>query len=310
DWSLFDNRLTGQFDYYTRTTNDLLLQERLSSTLGYANQYTNFGQVQNSGLEFGVTAVILKGSETRVRWKSFFNIATNRNKLVSLPDQFDEDAFSATVNGFSSKLQPGDVIGGFYAYRALGVYPTDADAVLRDPEGSIIYEADGETAKYMRYGSNTGHQFKGGDMIFEDINGDGIINQLDRVQIGDANPLFFGGWNNTLNYRNWALTVNFQYQYGNDVINGTRFEMERMAYSHNQSRSVLARWRRQGDITDMPRAQPDGEWNRVASSRWVEDASYLRLKTVSLTYNAGRGVTDRLGLGIRQLRSEEHTSEL
>src|SRR5690606_4104324 len=133
DWSLFDNRLTGQFDYYTRTTNDLLLQERLSSTLGYANQYTNYGQVQNSGVEFGVTAVILKGSETRVRWKSFFNIATNRNKLVSLPDQFDEDAFSATVSGFSSKLQPGDVIGGFYAYRALGVYPTDADAILRDP---------------------------------------------------------------------------------------------------------------------------------------------------------------------------------
>jgi TonB-linked outer membrane protein, SusC/RagA family len=301
DWSLFDNRLTGQFDYYTRTTNDLLLQERLSTTLGYENQYTNFGQVRNSGLEFGVTAVILKGSDTRVRWKSFFNIAANQNKLMSLPSQFDEDAFSATVSGFSSKLQPGDVIGGFYAYRALGVYATDADAILRAPDGNIIYEADGVTPKYMRYGSNTGHQFKGGDMIFDDINGDGIINQLDRVQIGDANPLFFGGWNNTVNYRNWALTVNFQYQYGNDVINGTRIQMEQMRYSHNQSRSLLARWRRQGDITDIPRALPDGEWNRVASSRWVEDASYLRLKTVSLTYNADREFTNRLGLGIRQL---------
>src|SRR5690606_39306805 len=90
--------------------------------------------------------------------------------------------------------RPGDVIGGCYAYRALGVYPTDADAILRDPAGNIICEADGVTPKYMRYGSNTGHQFQGGDMIYEDINGDGIINQLDRVQVGDANPLFFGGW--------------------------------------------------------------------------------------------------------------------
>lgn len=301
DWSLFDNRLSGQLDFYTRTTNDLLLQERLSSTLGYATQHINFGQVRNSGLELGVTAVILKGSENRVRWKSFFNIATNRNELLSLPDQFNEDAFSATRNGFSSKIQEGDVIGGFYAYRALGIYATDADAILRGQDGSIIYEADGITPKYIRYGSNTGHQFKGGDMIYEDINGDGIINELDRVQVGDANPLLFGGWNNTLNYRNWALAVNFQYQYGNDVINGTRIRMEQMAFSHNQSRSILARWRRQGDLTAIPRAQPGAEWNRIASSRWVEDGSYLRLKTVSLTYNAARGFTSRLGLGISQL---------
>ncbi|MEC3878978.1 SusC/RagA family TonB-linked outer membrane protein [Parapedobacter sp. 10938] len=301
DWSLFDDRLSGQLDFYSRTTNDLLLQERLSTTLGYETQYTNFGTVRNSGWELGITAVLLKGSDTRVRWKSFFNIATNRNELLHLPDQFNEEAFSATRNGFTSKLQEGDVIGGFYAYRALGVFPTDEAAILRGPDGDIIYEADGIMPKYLRYGSNTGHRFKGGDMIFDDVNGDGIINELDRVQIGDANPLFFGGWNNTMNYRKWVLTVNFQYQYGNDVINGTRIQMEQMAYSHNQSRSIMGRWRRQGDIADIPRAQPDGAWNRVASSRWVEDGSYLRLKTVSLTYNAGREFTSRLGLGIRQL---------
>src|SRR5690606_3728734 len=197
DWSIFDDRLAGQLDFYTRTTNDLLLQERLSSTLGYGSQYINFGQVRNEGWELGITAVILKGGENRVRWKSFFNIATNKNTLLKLPDQFNAEAFSATRNGFSSKLQEGDVIGGFYAYRALGVYAVDADAELRDPQGNIIHEADGITPKYLRFGSTTGHQFRGGDMIYEDINGDGIINELDRVQIGDANPRFFGGWNNT-----------------------------------------------------------------------------------------------------------------
>ncbi len=301
DWALFSNRLTGQLDFYQRTTTDLLLNERLSSTLGYSSQYVNFGMVRNTGIEFGVTAVILEGRNNGLRWKSFFNIATNQNKLLELPEQFDERAFSVTRNGFSSKLQRGDVIGAFYGYKALGVYPTDADAILKDPEGNIIYESDGITPKYMRFGSSTGHIFRGGDMIYDDVNGDGIINELDRIQIGNASPLFYGGWNNTFNLKNWALTVNFQYHVGNDVINGTRIQMEQMNYSHNQSQSILARWRRQGDITEMPRAQPDNTWNRAASSRWVEDGSYLRLKTVSLTYNAGKEFINRLNIGIRQL---------
>ncbi|WP_018626569.1 SusC/RagA family TonB-linked outer membrane protein [Niabella aurantiaca] len=301
DWSFFRDRLTGQLDFYSRTTNNLLLQERLSSTLGYASEYINFGTVRNSGWELGITGVILKGGENKLRWKSFFNIATNKNKLLKLPELFDENAFSVSQWGFTSKLQEGDVIGGFYGYRALGVYSRDADAILRDDAGNIIYEADGTTPKYMRFGSVTGLQLKGGDMIYDDVNGDGVINELDRVQIGDANPLFFGGWNNTFNYKNWIFTVNLQYQTGNDVINATRLSMERMLYSHNQSRSILSRWRRQGDITDMPRAQPDNEHNSAASTRWVEDGSYVRLKTVSLTYNAGKRFVQRLGLGIQQV---------
>src|SRR5690606_2309035 len=186
-----------------------------------------------------------------------------------LPPLFNEQAFQVSAYGFTSKLQEGDVIGGFYGYRALGVYARDEDAILRDDEGNIIYEADGINPKYMRYGSATGRQFAGGDMIYEDVNKDGVINELDHVQIGDANPLFYGGWNNTFNYKNWVLTVNFQYQSGNHIINATRIQMEQMRYSHNQSRSIMARWRRQGDVTDIPRAQPDNSWNAVASTRWV-----------------------------------------
>jgi len=301
DWGMFNDRVTGQLDFYSRTTRNLLLEERLSSTLGYSSQYINFGTVRNSGWELGITTIILKGGGNKLRWKSFFNIATNRNKLLELPPLFNEQAFQVSAYGFTSKLQEGDVIGGFYGYRALGVYARDEDAILRDDEGNIIYEADGITPKYMRYGSATGRQFAGGDMIYEDVNKDGVINELDRVQIGDANPLFYGGWNNTFNYKNWVLTVNFQYQSGNHIINATRIQMEQMRYSHNQSRSIMARWRRQGDVTDIPRAQPDNSWNAVASTRWVEDGSYLRLKTVSLTYNASKQFLQKLGLGIKQL---------
>lgn len=288
DWSLFKNRISGQFDYYTRTTEDLLLKETLSSTLGYTSQFVNFGTIQNSGIEIGITADILKGGEDRPRLKSFFNIAFNRNKLLKLPDNFDATTFSTSKNGFRSKLQEGDVVGGFYGFRGLGVYATDADAELKDESGQTIYEADGVTPKYMRYGSATGAVYEGGDMIFEDMNGDGIINDLDLVQVGDANPSFYGGWNNMLTYKDFTLSVNFQYQLGNDIINAARISMEQMAYSYNQSRAILSRWRKQGDITNMPKTVPDGTRNRVASSRWVEDGSYVRLKTVSLTYNADK----------------------
>lgn len=301
DWSLFDYRISGQIDYYTRTTTDLLLKERLSSTIGYETQYINFGSVRNSGLEFGITATVLKGDAKRLRWKSFFNIATNRNKLLSLPEDLDESAFTVTKEGFSSKLRAGDVIGGFYGFRALGVYPSDADAILRDKAGNIIYEADGIKAKQMRYGSNTGHQFRGGDMIYQDINGDGIINELDKVQIGDANPVVFGGWNNTFNFRNWMLQVNFQYQYGNDVINLSRKNVEKMEDSRNQAQSIVSRWRKQGDISSIPRAERLADWNFDASTRWVEDASYLRLKTVSVSYNFDKKLTNRLGIGLNNV---------
>lgn len=286
DWGLFKDRVTGQFDIYKRTTNDLLLRENLSSTLGYANQYVNFGTVENSGIEIGITADILRGGRNKPRLRSFFNIAFNKNKLLKLPDNFDEASFSATRNGFTSKLQEGDVIGAFYGYKALGVYARDEDAFLRDENGQLIMEADGLNPKVMRYSSVTGQKFQGGDMIYADINSDGVINQLDRVQIGDANPSFFGGWNNTLSYNEYTLAFNFQYQLGNDVINGTRIIMEEMSDSKNQAQSILSRWRKQGDVTDMPRAAPSSEWNRIASTRWVEDGSYIRLKSISFTYNA------------------------
>lgn len=301
DWSLFDNSISGQIDYYTRTTTDLLLQETLSSTLGYATQYVNFGSVRNSGFEFGISALLLKGDKKKLRWRTFFNIAQNQNKLLSLPEKLDNAAFTQTRDGFTSKLQAGDVIGGFYGYRALGVYPTDQDAILKDKEGNTIYEADGIRPKYMRYGSNTGHQFSGGEMRYDDINGDGIINELDRVQIGDANPSFYGGWNNSFNLQNWSLQVNFQYQYGNDVINLTRKSLEKMADSKNQARSVTDRWRKQGDISNIPKADRLAEWNYAASTRWVEDASYLRLKTVSLSYDFDKKTVGRLKIGIRSM---------
>ncbi len=296
DFHLFKNRIEASVDYYNKTTDDLLLEETLSSTLGFTKQWINFGSVRNSGLEFGITGVIKERTATGISWRTQFNIATNRNRILSLPDNLDAASWQSTRDGFVSKLQAGDVIGAFYGHRARGVYARDDDAILRDNNGEIIFQADGVTPKQMRFGSNSGHQFRGGDMIYDDINGDGIINELDKVQIGNSSPLFFGGWNNTFDYRNLQLLVQFEYKYGHDVINLSRKNVEKMHDSRNQAQSVTARWRTQGDISDMPRAERLAEWNQAASTRWVEDASYLRLKSVSVSYNFDRRSVMRLGL--------------
>jgi TonB-linked SusC/RagA family outer membrane protein len=296
DFHLFNNSIEASVDYYNKTTDDLLLEETISSTLGFSKQWINFGSVRNSGVEFGITAVIKEPTKTGLSWRTQFNIATNQNKLLSLPENLDADSWQSTREGFVSKLQAGDVIGAYYGYRALGVYPRDEDAILRDNTGNVIFQADGITPKQMRFGSNTGHLFRGGDMIYDDINGDGIINELDKVQIGNSSPLFFGGWNNTFNYRNLQLLVQFEYKYGHDAINLSRKNVEKMNDSRNQAQSVTARWRKQGDISDIPRAQRLANWNQEASTRWVEDASYLRLRSVSLSYNFDRKLVSKLGL--------------
>ena len=122
-------------------------------------------------------------------------------------------------------------------------------------------------------------------MIYEDINHDGVINKLDIVQIGDANPKCFGMLRNDFNYKNWSLGFSLYYSFGQDVINGMRRETESMDGASNQATSIERRWKKQGDISDMPRAVEGLSRNYAASSRWVEDASYLKLKDVSLTYN-------------------------
>ena len=213
-----------------------------------------------------------------------------------MPENFSEDGYIEEKEGFKSRLQEGTVVGGFYGYRAKGVYANDADAVVRDFNGDMILDSEGKP-KMIRYGTADGHEFQGGDMIYEDINKDGLINSLDMVQIGDANPDYFGTFRTDFNWKQWALAVNFYYSIGQDVINGMRKSTESMGGVENQATSIEKRWRKQGDITAMPRAQKDAEWNYAASSRWVEDASHLKLKEISLTYQFDKKVLQKLHLG-------------
>lgn len=284
DYSFFKSRLSGEFNWYRRETEDLLLQENISTSTGFDKRWRNFGTMRNDGWEFAVKGVPVE-LENSFRWSTFFNIARNRNKMMTLPESYRKEGYKETLSyDFQTIAYEKTTLGAIFGYRALGVYSRDEDAYVHDRNGELVYDENGQARK-MRYGNSQGVEFKGGDMQYDDINHDGIINELDIVQIGDANPNCFGMWRNDFTYKNWALGVSFYYSLGQDIINGMRRETECMDRGMNQAVSIERRWKKQGDITDMPRALEGATHNYAASSRWVEDASYMKLKEVSLTYN-------------------------
>ena len=165
-------------------------------------------------------------------------------------------------------------------------------------EGKVITGYDG-TPLRMTYNSNNGSQtykFDGGDTMYEDVNHDGTINALDMVYLGNSNPKFSGGFGFTFRYSNWSLRTNFVYRTGFKVINAARMGLEKMYDTTNQSSAVNWRWRKNGDVTEIPRALYNAGYNWLGSDRYVEDASFLRFSYVSLTYNVPKKILSRIGL--------------
>lgn len=293
DLELFKGRLLIANDWYIRTTRDLLYRYTIPSSSGLETSdgstsnptvLGNLGNIQNRGFELDISYDAIKPKKTGAfRWNVAFNIGLNRNKVTSLPGGTILTS-NGTYRNFTSQVKEGDPLGTYYGFVFKGVYARDSDAAVKDKDGNTVYELDGITPRIMRINSETGDTYKGGDAIFQDFNHDGIINEQDRVKIGDANAAFFGGLNNSFDYKNFGVRFFIQFQSGNDVINGMRYELESMQFTLNAATSVLDRWRKQGDVTNIPRALRNDGRNNVASTRWIEDGSYARLKYVTLSY--------------------------
>ncbi len=274
DLTLLKNRVVFNTDYYIKKTSDLLFDVPIPETTGFSYITQNIGDMQNKGLELSLTTYNLTG---KFKWSSSLNIGFNRNKVVSLPEDLLTDGF--IQNGSYHILKEGEPIGIFYGWKFLGVYASDDDNV-----------------NHVKMGSSNGKEFEGGDVIWDDVNGDYIIDDNDKQIIGNAQPDFTGGFNNDLSYKNFSLNIFFQFSYGNDIYSNLNF-MRNWVYAYNNvSTDALRRWRKQGDITDYPkptRSDPMKNDNRV-SSRWVEDGSYIKLKNVSLSYNLPSNIVSKL----------------
>ena len=284
DLFAFNNYLEVHFDVYNQKSKDLIWENLdLPSTSGFPSITRNWGSMDNKGWELMFVTDVVRSEKFNVDVN--FNIAQNENRITEIPENFDFEYKAEGDNGqYARRAIEGHPIGAFYGFRYLGVYPTDAEAVAQDIDGIPIMDMEGEPL-YMRYGNADGYRFRGGDAIYKDINNDGLINELDIVWLGDSNPRFLGGFGSKLKWGNLTMTFFFHYRVGQDIVNRSKINNENMYYRNNQSISVLNRWRRQGDVTDIPRALYNQGYNWLGSDRFVEDASFVRFKSASLSYS-------------------------
>lgn len=275
DFSLWNNRVNFTTDVYLKQTEDLLYNVPIPRTTGFSYITQNIGSIENKGIEFTLNTRNLVGD---FKWDTNFNISSNRNVVKDLPDELLTNGY--IQNGKYHILREGLPIGIFYGYKFNGVYSRDEDNV-----NGITNGAQGKV-------------FKGGDPIWDDVNGDNIIDADDRQIIGDATPDFFGGITNNLSYKNFSLGVFFQFSYGNEIYSEINHQRNSVVRYNNLSTDALERWREQGDVTNFPRPLRDDplESDSRIQSRWVEDGSYIKLKNVNLGYSFPTEFTGRLGL--------------
>jgi TonB-linked SusC/RagA family outer membrane protein len=285
DLGLFDNKLTMTFDYYYKYTKDLL-QTRVSipASTGYYSQgstisYLNSGALSNRGWEYRIDYEILKNQTWTL--SANFNINRNVNQIESLPENLTESTYSLSNGNYARKLIAGTPVGSFFGYKYVGVYQNTDDTYARDEEGNIMKNLKGEPI-VMKNGTYVCYP---GDAKYSDLNYDGLINEKDIIYIGNSMPMVTGGGGFTLKYRKFSLITFFHYRLGQKIINNARMNSESMYGTDNQSKAVLRRWRNEGDDTNIPRALWKYGFNYLGSDRFVEDCSFLRLKTVSMSYD-------------------------
>ena len=314
DLGFFDDRLNLVIEAYRSTVTDLLVEKyRIPSNTGFSNvPYRNSGKMRNTGWEFHITTnkLIKKGKFT---FDMNANFGNNRQEVLEIYEfllrNYNSD-FGYNNGETLRRVQLNNPLGAIYGFRYKGVYqynystvedmtPAEREKFLAEgktapvamnEKGEVILDAKGAPLRMMyNYENDTSgkdYRFNGGDAIYDDVNHDGQINALDIVYLGSSLPKLTGGFGFTFNYGAWRLTTQFTYRYGNKIINKARLSAEAMVNNDNQSQAVNYRWRKEGDVTSIPRAMyGDGSnYNTLISDRFVEDGSYLRMGYAQLSY--------------------------
>ena len=340
DFGFFNGLITGDFNYYYKKTRDLLMSNvRIPSTTGFSTlAWTNVGDMENKGWELNIEAnkFINIG---KFSMSANFNISQNFNKILAMDESvlesINSDWDAASRGSYLNRIQIGNPLGSIYGLRFKGVYqytyeylinmkernnwsgedlrnyinneflPSGKTAPIAiDNEGKVLMSSTGEPVRQVynfKDGSST-YKFQGGDAIYEDINNDGQINSLDIVYLGNSNPKVSGGFGfNFFWGSNWSLKTSFSYRAGVKVVNTAKMGLEQMFNAYNQSSAVNWRWRKNGDVTNIPRAMFDTGYNFLGSDRYVEDASFIRMSYIQLVYNFDKKLLKALGMRRLQL---------
>lgn len=265
DASFLNERLNVSVDVFRNTTTDMLTIEPVETVTGFKSVITNNSAMKTHGFELAVNGRIVN---RMLKWDMGLNLATYKNEITKIPGNRILTSYAnATI-----LTEKGSAANLFYGYRTNGVFTSDEEA---RNSGLLNVRSDGTTAP-----------FTGGDIRFVDSNGDHLIDDDDRQVIGNPNPSLTGMFSNMFSWKRWSFDAVFTFSKGNDIYNYTRAGIESMSDAGNQSLAMVNRWRTDGQITDIPRvAWGDPSGNARFSDRWIEDGSYLRLRTISLTYS-------------------------
>ncbi len=275
DARFVDNRINVSFNYFKSKTDNLLTMQTLGFLSGLKENWSNGGKLENEGFDVSLSAKVLALKDWS--WQVGASVGHYKNKITALPTSsgyLDTDVYGATV-----RSQVGQAANLFYGYRTKGVFASTEEArnaTDKDPNGLYILADNGITRNY----------FQAGDIHFDDIDNNGEINENDRVVIGDPNPDIYGNIFTTLSWKRFKLDVRFNYSLGNDIYNYMRSQLEGGSRFMNQTTALTNRWQVEGQQTDIPRITfNDPMDNARFSDRWIEDGSYLKLKTVTLSYD-------------------------
>ena len=316
DFGFFKDRITGNVELYWQYTSDLLMANRgIPTSSGYPSlAYQNVGDMRNIGWEFNLNGNrIIKAG----KFSADFNItfANNKNEITSM----DETCLASLNNEFNrqngsylTRVELNTAMGSIYGFRYKGVYqysdysPEEIKGVsgpnapvARDAAGNVIVDENGMTTPMMFCYTGSKDEskvFRGGDAIYDDINHDGQIDELDIVYLGSSLPKFTGGFGFKLHFGRLSWNNQFNFRYGNKIINAARMNAEKMYDNNNQSAAVNWRWRVEGDITEIPRALRQAGYNYLGSDRFVEDGSFIRLNYSQLSYSLDPKVIKNWGL--------------
>ncbi len=266
DAAILKERVQFSFDFFNNKTNKLIVYEPAPSASGFDYVVTNSGGLKTNGAELSLTARVF--NKKNFIWDMGVSVGKYTSSVTKLPSQ----KIITSFGGATYITEVGGEPNSFYGHQENGVYVSDAAAAAA---GLSIKKADGSLVP-----------FKGGDMIFSDLNGDKIIDENDRMNLGSPNPDFYGSFYNKFSYKRFSLNTVFTFSSGNEIYNYTRAQLEGMSNAYNQTNAILNRWKTNGHVTDIPKAAwGDPMGNSRFSNRWIEDGSYLRLRAVTLSYD-------------------------
>lgn len=290
--SFLNNRLHAGLGLYWHNVDNMLTIKDLSYISGMRQYWTNDGAMTNKGFEVNVNAALVNTKNWK--WELGATLGHYNNKVTKMPTSnmltFKDASGNVTsqYNGYTSSIYGqsnvltavGYSANSFFGWQTDGVLASDAEASKAGAMGYLKYPTGLAEDPYRN--------FQAGDVRFIDQNGDGVIDDADKVVIGNPNPDIYGNIYTSLCYKNLRLDVNFKYSLGNDVYNYQRSVLESGNTTYNQTSAMLSRWTYEGQQTNMPKAcytnSDDWRNNERMSDRWIEDGSYLKLKNVRLTY--------------------------